>query len=85
MHNFIQFRKHLQSLKTIEGKLYEELRPQGTHYLYTSLAFHLKKETKFTKQKKWEKITKVLYPNHMHIFIPCWKHLQCFKKIGGKL
>ena len=32
------------------------------------------KRTKFTKQKKWEKIIKGLYPNHMHIFIPCWKH-----------
>ena len=30
--------------------------PQGTHYLYTSIALHVKKATKFTKQKKWEQI-----------------------------
>ena len=40
------------------------------------ISISCKKETKFTKQKKWEKIIKVLYQNHMHIFIPHWKHLQ---------
>ena len=43
------------------------------------------KKDKFTKQKKLEKIIKVLYPNHMHIFIPCKKHLQNFKTIKRKL
>ena len=55
-----------------------------------SLSIHFdriscKQKTKFTKQKKWEKIFKVLYPNHMPIFIPCKKHLHSFKSIGGKL
>ena len=50
--------------------------PQGNYYLYTSTAFHVKKRTKFTKQKKWEKNNQSKYPNYMHIFIPCWKHLH---------
>ena len=57
MHNFIQFRKCLQSFKTIEGKLQEELRLQDTQCPYTLVAFHVKKETKFTKQKKREKMS----------------------------
>ena len=48
------------------------------------LHFMSKKETKL-KQKKWEKIIKVLYQNHMYIFISYRKHLQCFKTIRGKL
>ena len=43
------------------------------------------KKKRLTKQKKWEKIIKGLYPNHMHIFIPCRKHLQSFKTFHGKL
>ena len=34
MHIFRPWRKHVQSLKTIGIKLYEELRSQGTHRLY---------------------------------------------------
>ena len=33
MHIFIPCRKHLQSFKTIGGKLQEELRPHGTKYI----------------------------------------------------
>ena len=36
--------KHLQSFKTIKRKLLEELCLQGTHYVYTSIAFHVKKK-----------------------------------------
>ena len=66
MHMFIPCRKHLQSFKTISAKL--------------SIHFHSisckKKETKFTKQKKWEKIINVIYQNQMHIFISSRKHLK---------
>ena len=57
MYIFIPCRKHLQSFKIIEAKLYEELRPQGTHCLYTLIAFHVKKikDLSSKKQKKWEK------------------------------
>ena len=41
--HIIPLSKHLQSLKTTEGKLQEELHPQGTYCLYTLLAFHVKK------------------------------------------
>ena len=34
MHIFRPWRKHVQSFKKIGIKLYEELRSQGTHYLY---------------------------------------------------
>ena len=33
MHIFRPWRKHMQSFKKIDIKLYEELRSQGTHYL----------------------------------------------------
>ena len=41
--------------------------------------------TKFTKQKKEQKIIQGLYPNHMHISRPWQKHVQSFKNIGIKL
>ena len=34
MHIFRPWRKHVQSFKKIDIKLYEELRSQGTHCLY---------------------------------------------------
>ena len=32
-----------------------------------------------------KKNIKGLYQNHIHNLIPCWKHLQSFKQIEGKL
>ena len=81
MHIFRPWRKHMQSFKKIGIKLYEVLRSQGTHCLY----IEVKKMTKFTKWKNWQKIISQLYPTHMHILIPWWKHMQSFKKIGTKL
>ena len=37
MHIFRPWRKHVQSFKKIGIKLYEELRSQGTHCLYTEV------------------------------------------------
>ena len=37
MHIFRPLRKHVQSLRKIGIKLYEELRSQGTHCLYTKV------------------------------------------------
>ena len=48
MHNFSLWRKHVQSLKKIGIKLYEELCSQGTHCLYTEG----KKRLMFTMWKK---------------------------------
>ena len=42
------------------------------------------KMTKFTKWKKWQKIISQLYPNHMHILIPWWKHAK-FQKDRYKI
>ena len=52
MYIFRPQKKHVQSLKKISSKLYEELRSQGTHCLYIAV----EKMTKFTKSKKWQKI-----------------------------
>ena len=43
MHIFRPWRKHVQSLKKIGIKLYEELRSQGTHCLYTSIESEVRK------------------------------------------
>ena len=83
MHIFIPCRKHPQSFK-ICGKPLEELHPQGTHCLYTLMAFQAKKETWVHKEEKVRKIIKRIYPDHMHV-IPCKKHLKSFKTICGKL
>ena len=48
----LQYWKHLQSSKTIKSKLWE-LCPQGTRYIYTSIAFYVKKE--FTSRKREKK------------------------------
>ena len=37
MHIFRPWRKHVQSFKKIDIKLYEELRSQGTHCLYNEV------------------------------------------------
>ena len=53
-----------------------------------SLDFHRiwgQKITKFKKWKKWQKLIQGLYPNHMHISRPWWKHVQSLKKISIKL
>ena len=41
--------------------------------------------TKFTNWKKWQKLIKGLYPNHMHISRPWQKHVQSVIKIDIKL
>ena len=56
MHIFILWRKHLQSFKKIGIKMCEELRSQGTHCLF----IEVKKWLKFTKWKKWQKMTSQL-------------------------
>ena len=43
MHIFRPWRKHMQSLKKIGLKLYEELSSQGTHCLYTFIESEVRK------------------------------------------
>ena len=43
MHISWPWRKHVQSFKKIGIKLYEELRSQGTHYLYTFIESEVRK------------------------------------------
>ena len=79
MHIFISCKKHLQS----SNNRWKTVRGDGPTRYPLSVHFDSilckKKKTKFTKQKKWEKIIKVLYQNHMHIFIPCWKTSAMFQ------
>ena len=72
MHIFKAWSQCLQSFKSIGIKLKEELRTQGTLYPFTKMP---EKMTKFKLWKKWQKIIQGLYPNHMHIFMPCPEHM----------
>ena len=85
MHISRPWWKHVQSFKKIGIKLYEELRSQGTHCLYTFIESEVRKEQSSQSGKKWQKLMQGLHPNHMHIFRPWRKHVQSFKKIGIKL
>ena len=67
-----------KSFKKIEIKLWEELSSQSTH----SLCMRCRKMTKFTSNKRIEKIILWQCWNRMHIFRPGTKHLQSLQKIG---
>ena len=51
MHIFRPWRKHVQSFKKIGIKLYEELRSQGTHCLYTEVEKRLSSQSGKSDEK----------------------------------
>ena len=67
IHIFIPCRKHLQSFKTNGGKLKKELRLQGTHCLYTLIAFHTKKKRLSSQSRKSEKKLSIIPKPHAHL------------------
>ena len=81
MHSLIPWRKHMQSFKLIDTKLYEELRSQEvqcTHCLYTEGEKWLSSQCGKVTEKFQQ-----LYQNHMHILIP-WRKQAKFQNIRFK-
>ena len=58
--------------KTVGGVVHTRY-PLSIHF--DSTCIRAWKMAKFKMWKKWQKLIWGLYPNHMHIFRPCLKHL----------
>ena len=76
MHISRPWKKHVQSFIKIGMKLYEELRSQGTHYLYT----FIESEVRNDKVHKVEKVTKI----NSRVISKPHAHLQTMGKTCAK-